>query len=156
MKVKYIVLSAFSALFTSSVMGQTECLNVDFYDGIPENFTLVCYDENPVKSQDFKKINTEKEWFTSLVDSEDGVAAISTSHRTYDFQTDNWMITPRLTLPTENVGLKWTARAIHYHLRDGYKVMISTTGKEYYDFEEIFSAENGMNGSMAMAVFAVI
>ncbi len=142
MNIKHFILSAFSALFTFHVMGQEVCLEVDFYDGIPENFELICYDENPVKSQDFKKINTSKEWNVALVNSEDGAAAVSTSHRTYDFPTDNWMITPRLTLPAENVGLKWTARAIHYHLRDGYKVMISTTGKEYYDFEEIFSVEN--------------
>ncbi|MBR5804064.1 MAG: choice-of-anchor J domain-containing protein [Bacteroidaceae bacterium] len=142
MKVKYIVLSAFTALFTSNVMGQEECLNVDFFDGIPDNFTLISYDENPVKSQDFKKINTSMEWFISKVVSKDNVAAISTSHRTFDFATDNWMITPRLTLPSENVGIKWTARAMHYHMRDGYKVMISTTGKEYFDFEEIFSVEN--------------
>ena len=142
MKVKHIILSAFSALCTYSVMGQEECLNVDFYDGIPENFTLVCYDENPVKSQDFKKLNTNKEWFGSLVkNGGDDYAAVSISRRTYDFPTDNWMITNRLTLPTENVCLKWTARALHYHLRDGYKVMISTTGKEYYDFEELFSVE---------------
>jgi hypothetical protein len=80
-------------------MGQEVCLEVDFYEGIPENFELICYDENPVKSQDFKKINTSKEWNVALVNSEDGAAAVSTSHRTYDFPTDKWMITPRLTLP---------------------------------------------------------
>lgn len=129
------------ALCTLPVAGQEVCLETDFYDGIPEDFTLVCYDEMPVNGGDFKKINISKEWVVSLVDSEDGVAAVSTSHRMYDMPTDNWMITPRLTLPAEGACLKWTARAIHYHLRDGYKVMISTTGNEYYDFEELFSVD---------------
>lgn len=142
MNIKHLLSSAL--LMAGSLLpavGQEVCLETDFYDGIPEDFTLVCYDEIPVNSVDFKKINTSMEWNISVVDSEDGVAAVSTSHRLYDMPTDNWMVTPRLTLPSENVCLKWTARAIHYHLRDGYKVMISTTGKEYYDFEELYSVE---------------
>lgn len=139
MNIKHLLSSAL--LMAGSVLptvGQEICLETDFYDGIPEDFTLVCYDEIPIKSQDLKKINGSKEWNVSLMDSEDGVAAVSISHRTQDLPTDNWMITPRLTLPASGACLKWTARAIHYHLRDGYKVMISTTGKEYYDFEELY------------------
>ncbi len=141
MKVRHVIPSALMALCTLPVAGQEVCLETDFYDGIPEDFTLISYDEIPAKGGDFKKINISSEWSVSVVDSEDGVAAVSTSHRTYDMPTDNWMITPRLTLPAEGACLKWTARAIHYHLRDGYKVMISTTGNEYYDFEELFSVD---------------
>lgn len=138
---KRLLLSACTLLGTWAMNAQEVCLETDFYEGIPKNFTLVCYDEMPVKGQDLKKVNGSMEWTTTLVDSEDGMAAVSISHRLYDLPTDNWMITPRLTLPSENVCLKWTARAIHYHLRDGYKVMISTTGNEYYDFEELYSVE---------------
>ncbi len=141
MKIKHLFLSALLAWGGLSAVGQEVCLETDFYDGIPEDFTLICYDEIPVKSADLKKINSNMLWTVSLVDSEDGVAAVSTSHRTFDLPTDNWMITPRLTLPAENVCLKWTSRAIHYHLRDGYKVMVSTTGTEYEDFEELYSIE---------------
>lgn len=141
MNMRYFVLSALTALIVLPGFGQEVCLETDFYDGIPEDFTVVCYDEIPVKSQDFKKINSSMQWTVSLVDSEDGVAAVSISHRTHDLPVDNWMITPCLTLPEKDVCLKWTARAIHYHLRDGYKVMISTTGKEYDDFEELYSVE---------------
>lgn len=138
---KHTFTSTLIALFSLPMMGQEVCLNVDFWDGFPEDFTLVCYDEVPVKGGDFKKINITKDWVIATVDSEDGLAAVSTSHRSYDFPTDNWMITPRLTIPAENACLKWTARAIHYQLRDGYKVMISTTGNEYYDFEVLYSVE---------------
>lgn len=139
MNMKYAISSALVALMTLPMAGQEVCLETDFYDGIPEDFTVVCYDEIPVKGGDLKKINSSMEWNVSLVDSEDGVAAVSISHRAQDMPIDNWMVTPRLALPAENVCLKWTARAIHYHLRDGYKVMISTTGNEYYDFEELYS-----------------
>lgn len=138
---KYLIPSALLALCTLPVVGQEVCLETDFYDGIPEDFTLVCYDEMPINSIHYKRLNVSKEWIVSLVDSKDGVAAVSASRRMYDMPTDNWMITPRLTLPAEDVCLKWTSRAIHYHLRDGYKVMISTTGNEYYDFEELYSVE---------------
>lgn len=135
-----LVSAALLAMSSLSVIGQETCFEADFYD-FPENMTLICYDEMPVKGADFKKINISPNWVIATVDSEDGLAAVSTSHRSYDLPTDNWMITPRLTLPAENACLKWTSRAIHHQLRDGYKVMISTTGNEYYDFEVLYSVE---------------
>lgn len=136
---KQYLLSALLCGIGVTMSAQEVCLDVDFVEGIPANFKLDCYDEMPVKKQDFKKVSVKDTWFIALVDSEDGVAAMSTSHRTYDLPTDNRMITPRLKLPAENVWLKWTARSIHYHLRDGYKVMVSTTGNGYDDFEEVAS-----------------
>ena len=141
MNIKHLSIGFLLTLCVLSVKGQNVCLETDFYDGIPDDFTLICYDEMPVKSADFKKINSNMLWTVSLVDSEDGVAAVSTSHRTFDLPTDNWMITPRLTLPASGACLKWTSRAVHYHLRDGYKVMVSTTGNEYEDFEELYAVE---------------
>jgi hypothetical protein len=127
-------------LLTFPILAQEVCLDVDFTEGIPEDFVLECYDQMPVKSQDFQNLTPEMTWFTSgIINSKDYAAVMSTSHRVIDMETDNWMITPKLTLPAENVFLKWTARSIHYHLRDGYKVMISTTGMEYEDFTELFT-----------------
>ncbi len=137
---KHIFTSALVAFCTLPIIGQEVCFEADFYE-FPEGMTIVSYDEIPVKTQDFKKITLSKEWTIAAVDSEDGLAAVSTSRRTYDFPTDNWMITPRLTLPLEDACLKWTSRSLHYQLRDGYKVMISTTGNEYYDFEELYSVD---------------
>ena len=121
-------------------LGQEVCLDVYFTEGMPDDFILECYDQMPVKSQDFKNLYPEMTWFTrGQVNSADMSAAMSTSHRTVDMATDNWMITNQLHLSAENVWLKWTARAIHYHLRDGYKVMISVKGTDYDDFTELFS-----------------
>lgn len=140
---KFILLLSIVVLMTGlPVVGQEVCLDVDFTEGMPEDFTLECYDQMPVKGQDFKKIYPEMTWFTKgEVDSEDMSAAMSTSRRIIDMATDNWMITPKLQLPSENVWLKWTARSIHYHLRDGYKIMVSTKGFDYEDFTEILSVE---------------
>ena len=76
MNIKQLFSSALMAWCVLPTVGQEVCLETDFYDGIPEDFTLVCYDEMPVNSVDFKKINTSMEWSISVVDSEDGVAAV--------------------------------------------------------------------------------
>lgn len=121
------------------VAQETVLLETGFESGIPADFILVCNDQMPVKSQNFRNISPSSEWFGGRVDSEDGKAAFSTSHRTYDMETDNWLITPKLTIPEGGAWLKWTAKTIHYYLRDGYKVMISTTDSELESFTELFS-----------------
>ncbi|MBQ8607787.1 MAG: choice-of-anchor J domain-containing protein [Bacteroidaceae bacterium] len=123
------------------VAQETVLLETGFESGIPADFTLVCNDQMPVKSQNFRNISPTSEWFGGKVDSEDGKAAFSTSHRTYEMETDNWLITPKLTIPERGAWLKWTAKTIHYYLRDGYKVMISTTDKSLDSFTQLYSVE---------------
>lgn len=120
---------------------ETVLLETGFESGIPADFTLVCNDQMPVKSQNFRNISPTSEWFGGRVDSEDGRAAFSTSHRTYEMETDNWLITPKLTIPEGGAWLKWTAKTIHYYLRDGYKVMISTTDNTLDSFTQLYSVE---------------
>ena len=93
-------------LLTFPILAQEVCLDVDFTEGIPEDFVLECYDQMPVKSQDFQNLTPEMTWFTSgIINSKDYAAVMSTSHRVIDMETDNWMITPKLTLPAENKEL---------------------------------------------------
>lgn len=125
----------------ASVAAQEVCLEEDFTWGIPDDFTLICYDQMPVKGQDFKKGSPRMTWFKTASGSADGASAFSTSRRAYDLPTDNWMITPKLTLPADGAWLKWTAKSVHYHLRDGYRVMVSTAGTEYEDFTELYQVE---------------
>lgn len=117
---------------------QEAVLETGFEQGIPTGFTLVCNDEMPVKGQYFNHITPVQTWFAGEVYSTDKKGVLSTSCRTYEMDTDNWLITPQLTLP-ENAVVQWTARAVHYHLRDGYKVMVSTTDTDLDSFEELFS-----------------
>lgn len=112
------------------------CLETGFTEGIPADFKLVCEDQMPIKSSGFnlKYIKPVQTWFTNKVNSSDGRAAMSTSYRNYDMKTDNWMITPKLTLPAGQSIVKWTAKSIHYYKRDGYSLWISTTGNNPSDF----------------------
>lgn len=104
---KLFLSSALVFMLGGTGMAQEVCLDVDFTEGMPDDFILECYDQMPVKSQDFKNLYPEMTWFTrGQVNSADMSAVMSTSHRTVDMATDNWMITPQLHLPAENVWLK--------------------------------------------------
>lgn len=103
-------------------------LMTDFNKGIPAGYTLISNDNMSIASQDFKRIQPKKTWFTSEANGADGFVAMSTSRRQYaDIPTDNWLITPQLHIASTNAWLRWDARSIHHGLRDGYTVMISTT-----------------------------
>ena len=138
------IFSCIVALFLGvSVYGQgVVCLNEKF-GGNLNKFTLVCNDQMPVKGSYYKNMIPKQTWFVEAADCSDGMAVFSASRRAYaDLPTDNWLITPQLTLPADNVWLKWTSRAIHYHLRDGYKVMISTNTTYFEDFKELKVVES--------------
>lgn len=129
------------AILPDKAKAQEVCLQTNFNNGIPENFTLICYDQMPVKTQDFKNTVPQKTWFTGQAYGADGNVAMSTSHRYYDMPTDNWMITPKISISSEKIWLAWDARAIHYDFRDGYKIMISTTDTQAESFEELLNVE---------------
>lgn len=141
---KKVILSGVCTLalmVPKSAVAQEICLEEDFTWGIPEEFELVCYDQLPVRGQDFNNVIPSMTWYKAKSSSKDGASAFSTSRRSFDLPTDNWMITPKLQLPAENVWLKWTAKSVHYHQRDGYRVMISTTGTSYEDFTDLYQVE---------------
>lgn len=103
-------------------------LMTDFNQGIPADFTLISNDNMSIASQDFKRIQPTKTWFSSEANGADGLVAMSASRRQYaDIPTDNWIITPRLHITSTDAWLRWDARSIHHDLRDGYTVLISTT-----------------------------
>lgn len=139
---KHILTSILAVLMGASLSAQEVCLDIDFTQGIPSKFTLICNDEMPVNGAGFKNIFPKMQWFVEAAECADGMAVFSTSRRTFDLPTDNWLITPELSLPSENIWLKWTARSIHNHLRDGYKVMISTESDVDLDsFKELKTVE---------------
>lgn len=140
-RVIYSVVCMLALSSPETAVAQEICLEEGFTMGIPEEFELVCYDEIPVNGQAFNNVIPSMTWFKAKSSGQDGAAAFSTSRRSFDIPTDNWLITPKLQLPAENVWLKWTAKSVHYHLRDGYRVLISTTGKGYDDFTELYQVE---------------
>lgn len=94
---KLFTILLLSSLPVLSAQAQNVCLDEGFEKGISK-FTLVNEDDMPVQAGDYKKITPQKTWFVG-----DGVngnysqVALSSSHRNYDYPTDNWMITPNST-----------------------------------------------------------
>jgi len=68
---------------------------------------------------------------------DDGYAAASTSRFWNAGQADAWMILPEIEIESENVFLTWEAQAINPDFRDGYQVLISTSGTEKEHFDKI-------------------
>lgn len=134
-----------SLLFVSAfgLNAQNVLLQTDFKSGIPSNFSKVNMDAMPVKTGDFNHIAPQAKWFAEKVDNQlHTTAALSTSHRQYDMDTDNWLITPQLTLPAEGeIWLTWDARSIHYDLLESYEVLVSETDKEPESFRPLFATK---------------
>ncbi len=103
--------------------------------------------ENNFNDQDWKGITTIATDATpapnvagigpawSLLDSEGGFVAASTSWFQPVGQADAWMILPRLEIPEEGLELFWEAQAVDGSYPDGYQVWASTTGNEKEDFD---------------------
>lgn len=114
-------------------------LNENFKDGIPADFVLKDYGNNPIVSSGFKEGFVEQTWSARAVGADDVHAAISTSRGEKEIAADKWMITPSLRIVSGDAWLSWDAKSVHYDLRDGYKVMISTTDQLPASFKEVYS-----------------
>ena len=52
---------------------------------------------------------------------------------------DNWLFTDAIEIKSANAYLRWDAVSIYKHLKESYKVMISTTDTNVESFVEIAS-----------------
>lgn len=112
-------------------------LNCDFSEGIPSDFTLIDNDKNsPSTSMADMGFSVGVPWIAVAPTGESGMAACSTSWYSPAGQADDWMITPAISIPSDNVVLTWRAKASDKRHRDGYAVYVSETGgKAISDFD---------------------
>ncbi len=102
----------------------------DFEKGIPADFTLQDYDQNE-PSASMKKIGfgVGMPWISVATNkAETNHAACSTSWYAKAGTSDDWMITPVITLSGENPVISWKAMAADAKHADGYAVYLSTDG----------------------------
>lgn len=138
--VKRILVCLLPVLASSVARAQeVTCFKADFNAGIPAGCTVVDYAELPVGTG--FRVNVGQQWFCGKVFGADGTAAMSTSHRAVDMPTDNWLITPKLSVSSPGIWLAWDARSLHYDLRDGYSVMVSETDCDPASFRELMTVE---------------
>lgn len=99
----------------------------------PEGMTFLCLDQlNPYPGQPITK---GEGWTTWYDKSEGNWLLLSTSYYNGAGRSDDWAITPAITLPTDNVAtLSWRTRATSAANPDGYEVYVSAEASEPADF----------------------
>ena len=127
-----LFLSLASAL---SLQAQETYLNTNFNSGIPSEYTTIDVDDLPINNG--FSIPVEGNWFCQGIYGAEGKAAVSTSRHTFNLPADNWLITPQIEIKSADAILTWDAKSVHYDLRDGYSILISTTDNDPENFVEI-------------------
>jgi len=100
--------------------------------GMPSSFTVIDNDGlTPANNVNY---------FTSawiVRNDYGGTDSVAASTSWYDpaGASDDWLITPAITITTNSV-LTWNAKAVDAQYRDGYQVLISTTGNTINDFTD--------------------
>jgi len=112
-------------------------LKCDFNNGIPADFTLIDNDGlTPSKDSESYGFEVGKPWIPLIPKGGTDYAACSTSYYSPSGQSDDWLITPVLSIDEADVTLSWRAMASDKKYRDGYAVYVSTTaGKTIADFD---------------------
>lgn len=136
------VVTAFGAV------AQVSSLHASF-ESKPSDFTFLNKSKSDVNTSAFyKNLVPENGWYLSpgsgILDDatfEARKCALSCAWRSDGGMTENWMITPQITV-TEGMRLSWEAKSLHYSLRESYRVMVSTTGLNLSDFSEIARIDN--------------
>lgn len=126
-----IACALFFLSFHANAQTYLEC---DFSNGIPSDFTLIDNDGNtPSADMQALGFETGKAWISLTPNNEKDLAACSTSYYTPGGQSDDWMITPQITVSDDNVVLRWRAKASDRRYRDGYAVYVSESGSTSID-----------------------
>lgn len=126
--------------YFASVQGQNIIFNCDFSNGIPSDFVVIDRDGNePSRSMKKYGFDTGIGWigYTENADSQEanGVA-YSGSWYTQSAVSDDWMITPAISIDSKYNILSWRAYALDAEHPDGYSVYVSETGNSVEDFKE--------------------
>ena len=117
-------------------------LQADFNSGIPSDFILLDYDDNPVLATNYNRATTSGSWAANIIDTKTNRAAFSFSSTMYDFPAENWMITPVVSVGSPEALMRWRARSLHADFPENYKVMVSPTGSaDPADFTELLAVE---------------
>jgi thiol-disulfide isomerase/thioredoxin len=116
------------------VMAQTDYSN-NFEGGFGD-ITVVDVD-GQVPAANIANTTPTGSWAVAAIDGDD--AAVSTSWYAPPGQSDDWMMTPAITVSADAI-LRWESKAQDPSYPDGYSVYVSTTGNTVADFAtEVFS-----------------
>ena len=125
----------------SSVNSQVTILDENFQLGMPVNWEII--NNNPSSPVDpnyangWIVISDPNNSYDSVISSTSYFAPVGTS--------DDWLITPQLSLGNYGNSLSWKAKSHDASFPDSYKVLLSTTGKLVTDFTHLIGNVNEEN-----------
>ena len=133
---------AFAAACCMGLQAQNTYLSEHFTEGIPSDYAL--YDEDGNEpSVDMANLGfaVGKPWICVTEGEDNNAVAASTSWYQKAGTSNDWMVTTSFEVKDAGAVLSWRARATDADYRDGYKVLVSTTGNRVADFtnEPVFS-----------------
>ena len=136
-------IKSLSIIALTSLMGVANVTASDFWTqnfdkGMPKTFVTYDNDGSTLVKECYKSISGTDGWIIAST-YENGFSAISMSHTGNKMAQDNWLITDAIEIKSANAYLRWDAVSIYKHLRESYKVMISTTDTNVESFVEIAS-----------------
>ena len=124
------------------LQAQNSYLSEHFTEGIPSAYAL--YDEDGNEpSVDMANLGfaVGKPWICVTEGEDNNAVAASTSWYQKAGTSNDWMVTTPFEVKDAGAVLSWRARATDADYRDGYKVLVSTTGNGVADFtsDPVFS-----------------
>ena len=138
MNIKHLSIIALTSLMGVANVCASDFWSQDFDKGIPKTFVTYNNDTTTIQKECYKNISSTNGWFAAST-RENGYSAISMSHTGHDIAQDNWLITDAIEIKSDNAYLRWDAVSIYKHLKESYKVMVSTTDTNVESFIEIAS-----------------
>ena len=138
MNIKSLSIIALTSLMGVANVTASEFWAQNFDKGMPKTFVTYDNDGSTLVKECYKSISGTDGWIIAST-YENGFSAISMSHTGNKMAQDNWLITDAIEIKSANAYLRWDAVSIYKHLRESYKVMISTTDTNVESFVEIAS-----------------
>lgn len=142
-KVKIILICTFICLAANA-----QVFFEDFKSGIPAAFKIYDQDKlTPNQSMAGLGFSIGKGWISYSLNDPQGSFAASTSKYDPAGTSDDWLVTPRINIPSNGYFLEWKAIACSKTSLPNHKVFISTSGTDIRDFSEIPIFETGQEES---------
>ena len=130
------------ALPLVSAQAQDTYLMSDFEGSKPlDGYTLENVDGVNVKVTTVKGVTPAKTWFAGQgVSNNTSKVMLSMSCRNNaEVPTDNWLITPAVTVKSADAWLEWDAQSVHHDLPESYEVLVGTDPDDVLAFQPIYT-----------------
>ena len=138
MNIKHLSIIALTSLMGVANVSASDFWSQDFDKGMPKTFKTYDNDGTTLLNECYKNVSGTEGWIVGRT-HENGYSALSMSQTGDETAQDNWLITDAIEIKSENAYLRWDAVSIYKHLKESYKVMVSTTDTNVESFVEIAS-----------------